>query len=118
MADREVLVPGAVKLLTLSRPEGRIRLSGGVRRATFLRLHKAQPGKDDLILDEDRLDGTTFSGFPAGIFEIIRNVIFDLRHGYITLHFEDFRTDFDASLTSNAQFFIHPYSHGFPLDGV
>lgn len=71
-----------------------------------------------LILDENRLDGTTFSGFPAGIFKIIRNVVFNLRDGCVTLHFEDFRTDFDASLTSDAQFFIHPYFHGFPPDVV
>jgi hypothetical protein len=76
------------------------------------------PTRMILILDENRLDRTTFRGFPAGIFDIIGNVVFDLRDGCVTLHFEDFRTDFNASLTSDAQFFIHPYSHGFPLDGV
>ncbi|HQM27757.1 MAG TPA: hypothetical protein PLR20_00195 [Syntrophales bacterium] len=71
-----------------------------------------------LILDENRLDGTTFSGFPASVFEIIRNVVFDFCYGCVSLHFEDLRTDFNASLTSDAQFFIHPHSHGYPLDGL
>ena len=71
-----------------------------------------------LILDENRLDGTTFSGFPTDIFEIIGNVIFNFRDGYVALHFEDFRTNFNASLATDAQFFIHPYSHASPLDGV
>ena len=71
-----------------------------------------------LVLDENRLNGTTFSGFPAGIFDVVGNVVFDLRNGCITLHFEDFRTNFDASLASDAQFFIHPYSHVFPLGSV
>jgi len=71
-----------------------------------------------LILDENRLDGTTFSGFPARIFEIIGNIVFDFRDDYVALHFEDFRTNFNASLTTDAQFFIHFYSHVSPLDDV
>jgi hypothetical protein len=71
-----------------------------------------------LILDEDRLDGATFGGLPAGIFEIVGNVVFNLSDGHVALHFEDFRTNFDTSLATDAQFFIHPYSHGSPFDGV
>jgi hypothetical protein len=71
-----------------------------------------------LIFDKNRLDGTTLSSFPAGIFEIIGNVVFNLRDDYVALHFEDFRTNFNASLATDAQFFIHPYSHASPLDGV
>ncbi len=82
-----------------------------------MRLRKAA-GRAYLVLDENRLDGTTFSGFSASVFEIIRNVVFDFCYGYVSLHFEDLRTDFDASLTSDAQFFIHPHSHDYPLDGL
>ena len=117
MMDREVPVSGTAESRTLRRLERQERLprKSGAR---FCYGCARQPGRDDLIVDENRLDGTTFSAFPAGIFEIIGNVVLNLRDGRIPLHFENFRTDFDACLTSDAQFFIHPYSHGFPLDGV
>ena len=40
----------------------------------FSAVRERPSGQDDLILDENRLNGAAFSGLTAGIFEIIGNV--------------------------------------------
>jgi|ADurb_Gly_01_Slu_FD_contig_31_173363_length_546_multi_6_in_0_out_0_1 hypothetical protein len=84
----------------------------------FSAVRERPSGQDDLILDENRLNGAAFSGLTAGIFEIIGNVVFNLGDSHVALHLEDFGTDINTSFTSDAQFFIHPYSHDSPFDGV